>query len=137
MKHWMTVLIVSLGLAVMGWSPLWASTADKVREATERAAHDYIQHGLIQASEGRNESAINSFQKAVALTPQSAEAHSLLGSALARAGKFKEAEEELRKAVTLKPDYAEGYYYLGLLLEELGRTGEAQEAFRKAKQYQR
>ncbi|MEW6387242.1 MAG: tetratricopeptide repeat protein [Thermodesulfobacteriota bacterium] len=133
MKKCLSGLTIFLALT----APLWAGTAEKVREATERAAHDYMQHGLIQASEGRSESAIKSFQKAVNLMPQSAEAHSLLGSALARAGKYREAEEELRKAVSLKPDYGEGYYYLGLFLQERGKEAEAQEAFRKAKQYQR
>jgi len=116
---------------------LRAQTADKVKEATKRASQDYIKHGLILATENRHEAAIKSFQQAITLDPQSAEAHSLLGSALAKAGKYREAEEALRKAVKLDPNYGEGYYYLGLFLQEQGKTTEAEEAFSKARQCSR
>ena len=136
MTRMLAATMLFLGLVLQAWSGLEASS-DKVKEATERAARDYLQHGLIQASEGHEAAAEKSFREAIKLKPQWAEAYSLLGSALARAGKYAEAEEALRKAVSLKPDYGEGYYYLGLFLEERGKAAEAQEAFRKAKQYQK
>jgi len=114
-----------------------ANVSDKVRESTEKAAKDYMKHGLIQAAEGRHESAVKSFQKAIGLMPNLAEAYSLMGSSYAEMGRFREAEEALRKAVALKPDYGEGWYYLGLFLKEQRREAEAQEAFRKAKQFGR
>jgi Flp pilus assembly protein TadD len=117
---------------------MWAAgAADKVQEASKRAAQDYLKAGLAEADMGKDELAVKSFRQAVSLQPQWAEARSLLGSALARAGQYSEAEEQLRKAVQLQPDYAEGYYYLGLFLKDRGKEKEAQEAFRKAKQYQR
>lgn len=135
MRRWAVgvMLILALGIG----SQTLAATGDKVKEATERAARDYLNHGLILAGEGRDEAAVNSFRQALALKPQWAEAHSLLGSALVRLGNYREAEAELRQAVTLKPDYAEGWYYLGLFLKDRGKEQEAQEAFRKAQQYQR
>ncbi len=126
----------SLALLFLGWWPSSALSADKSEVLLDKAAKDYVLHGSIQASEGRDEEAIKSFSEAIKLKPQWAEAYSLLGSALARAGKLTEAEAALRKAVALKPDYSEGYYYLGLFLKERGREKEAQEAFAKAKQYQ-
>lgn len=132
MKRLLVMCAVLLMLA--GAGPFSAQTAGTAQEATKRAARDYIQHGLILATENRHEAAIKSFQQAISLDPQSAEAHSLLGSALAKAGKYREAEEALRKAVQLDPNYGEGYYYLGLFLEEQGKKQEAQEAFRKARQ---
>lgn len=114
-----------------------ATTADKVKAAQERAARDYIKHGLIQATENRHESAASSFRKAIDLDPTNAEAYSLLGSSLAKLGKDAEAEAALRKAVTLKPDYAEGWHYLGLFLEEKGRKAEAEEAYAKARKARR
>jgi Flp pilus assembly protein TadD len=77
------------------------------------------------------------FRAAVGLRPNWAEAHSILGSALARIGNNKEAEAELRKAVELKPDYAEGWHFLGEFLKSQGKTQEAQEAFAKAQRYAR
>lgn len=135
MRFWAIVLVVVLVLG--GASKLFAQASDKVREASERAARDYLNHGLILAGEARYEDASKSFRKALAIMPQWAEAHSLLGSALAQSGNFREAEEELRKAVALKPDYAEGWYSLGNFLKDRGKEAEAQEAFKKAKQYQR
>lgn len=135
MKRLLAMCVMLLVLTAAGH--LRAQTADKVKEATRRAAQDYIKHGLILATENRHEAAIKSFQQAITLDPQSAEAHSLLGSALAKAGKYREAEEALRKAVKLDPNYGEGYYYLGLFLQEQGKSKEAEEAFSKARQCSR
>lgn len=128
------VMIVCLGLVLLS-GPSMAQ--DKSKEATARAAQDYLKHGLLLADGGEDEKAAEAFQKAVSLKPDWAEARSLLGSALSRAGKYREAEEQLRKAVSLKPDYAEGWYYLGLFLKDRGKTKEAEEAFQKARQLAR
>jgi len=130
---------LSLGLALGGLSQIsWAQgVQEKVKAASERAAKDYLTHGLMLAGEGRDEAAAQSFRKAISLRPDWAEAHSLLGSALARSGDFKGAEEELRKAVTIKPDYAEGWNYLGQFYKEQRKEKEAQDAFNKAKQFAR
>jgi Flp pilus assembly protein TadD len=132
--------ILSMSLVLGGAVPFsWAQgVQQKVKAATQRAAKDYLTEGLLLAGGGgQDEAAAKAFRKAIALEPNWAEAHSLLGSVLDRAGNYKEAEVELRKAVTLKPDYAEGWNYLGQFLKERGRTQEAQEAFRKAQQYAR
>ena len=138
MRLLVMAVILSVGLVLGGAVQFsWAGVQEKVKEASDRAAKDYLTHGLMLAGEGRDEDAAQSFRKAISLKPDWAEAHSLLGSALGRAGSLKEAEEELRKAVTLKPDYAEGWNYLGQFLKERGKEQEAQEAFRKAQQLAR
>jgi Flp pilus assembly protein TadD len=139
MRLLVLTIILSVGLALGGMAPFsWAQgVQEKVKAASDRAAHDYLTHGLMLAGEGRDEDAAKSFRRAISLKPDWAEAHSLLGSALARAGSLKEAEEALRKAVTLKPDYAEGWNFLGQFLKERGKAQEAQEAFKKAQQLAR
>jgi Tfp pilus assembly protein PilF len=127
-------MMVSLGLALLSGPSL---AQDKAKEATARAAQDYLKHGLLLADNGEDEKAAEAFQKAVSARPDWAEARSLLGSALSRAGKYKDAEEQLRKAVSLKPDYGEGWYYLGLFLKDRGKDKEAAEALQKAKQLAR
>lgn len=129
--------VIIFGVAVLLLSGFAAPmpAQDKVKEASMRAAQDYLKHGLILAGEGRYDTSVESFRKALAINPNWPEALSLLGSALSKAGNDREAEEVLRKAVTLKPDYAEGWYHLGEFLEERGKKQEAQEAFRKAKQF--
>jgi Flp pilus assembly protein TadD len=139
MRLLLLTVVLSISLALGGAAPFsWAQgVQEKVKAASERAAKDYLTHGLMLAGEGRDEDAAKSFRKAISLRPDWAEAHSLLGSALARAGDLKEAEAELRKAVTLKPDYAEGWNYLGQFYKDQHKDKEAQEAFRKAQQYAR
>jgi Flp pilus assembly protein TadD len=138
MKHWAVIIVLGLCLA-LGGGVQWAAAdvAQKVKEANERAARDYLKEGLLQAGEGRDAKAAEAFRRALSVKPDWAEAHSLLGSALARSGNYAEAEQELRKAVTLKPDYAEGWYYLGQFYQERGKAKEAEDAFRKAKQFSR
>jgi Flp pilus assembly protein TadD len=138
MTQWMLGLMLAACLVLVGGTPISAAPApDKVKEATERAAKDYLQHGLLLSGEGRDEQAVKSYRQAISLKPDWAEAHSLLGSCLSRVGQYREAEAELRKAVALKPDYAEGWYFLGLFLKDRGKDREAQEAFQKAKQFAR
>jgi tetratricopeptide (TPR) repeat protein len=132
-----------LGLAILimavaaGPTLILADTAKVVKEKTEAAYREYIKGGNFLAGEAQYAAAAESYRQALSLKPDSAEAHSLLGSALAEAGNYQEAEEALRKAVALKPDYAEGYYHLGNFLKSVGKQSEAEEAFRKAKQYRR
>jgi Tfp pilus assembly protein PilF len=138
MKRWLVVVLVTIGLGLGGATQMCAQgVAKEVKSFNEKAAQDYLKLGLIQAGEGRDAEAAKAFRQALAIKPNWAEAHSLLGSALARAGNYREAEDELRKAVQLKPDYAEGWNFLGEFLQARGKTQEAQEAFRKARQYAR
>jgi Tfp pilus assembly protein PilF len=138
MKQWMVVVLVTTCLVLSAGTQMFAQTAaEKIKAANERAAQDYLRGGLILAGEGRDADAAKSFRQALSIKPNWAEAHSLLGSALAETGNYKEAEAELRKAVALKPDYAEGWNFLGQFLKKQGKEREAQEAFRKAQQYAR
>jgi tetratricopeptide (TPR) repeat protein len=127
-------LLMIVSLALLSGPSL---AQDKAKDASNRAAQDYLKNGLLLADGGEDDKAAEAFQKAVSLRPDWAEARSLLGSALSRAGKYREAEEQLRKAVSLKPDYGEGWYYLGLFLKDRGKEKEAAEALQKAKQLAR
>jgi tetratricopeptide (TPR) repeat protein len=129
------VVVFAVAIMLVAGAAQVSVAQDKVKEASMRAAQDYLKHGLILAGEGRYDAAAGSFRKALAINPQWPEALSLLGSALAKTGNDREAEEMLRKAVSLKPDYAEGWYHLGEFLEERGKKQEAQEALRKARQF--
>ncbi len=140
MRRLVLTVVLSVSLALTGAVHFsWAQgVQEKVKALSDKAAKDYLTQGLMLAGEGgRDEDAAKAFHQAISLRPDWAEAHSLLGSALARAGNYKEAEAELRKAVTLKPDYAEGWNYLGQFYKDQHKDKEAQEAFNKAKQYAR
>jgi tetratricopeptide (TPR) repeat protein len=136
MRRLLMVGIIILAVTVAGSIPILAGTADVVKQKTEAAFREYLKAGNFLAGEGKYAAAAESYRRALGVNPQSAEAYSLLGSALDQAGKPREAEEALRKAVSLKPDFAEGYFHLGNFLKSQNRTSEAEEAFRKARQYQ-
>jgi Flp pilus assembly protein TadD len=129
-------VILALGLAA---GPVAAQppASQVVKEKSEVAFREYLKSGNYLAGEAKYQAAVEAYRKALSINPNSHEAYSLLGAALAQLGDNREAEAALRKAVTLKPDYAEGYYHLGHFLKSLNRQAEAEEAFRKARQYQR
>ncbi len=132
------ILAILITAVVVGSSPvLAASTADIVKQKSLEAAKDYMTSGNMLAGEGKYAAAVKSYQQAIAMDPNLAEAYTLMGSALAEDGKYKEAEAALRKAISLKPNFAEGYYHLGLFLKSQNRQSEADDAFRKAQQYAR
>lgn len=78
-------------------------------------------------------SALEAWQKAIALAPNDAGYHNNYALALARDKKFNDAETELQKAAQLDPPQAGKYYYnLGALLVNNGQSEPAVEAFKKA-----
>ena len=88
--------------------------------------------GVILQQTGRIRESLVPNQKAAALFPQDAEAHSNLGITLQGLGRLNEAEASLRQAIALIPDCAEAHYNLGIMLQELGRLDEAEASYRQA-----
>ncbi len=70
--------------------------------------------------------------KAIALKPTMAEAHSNRGTALYLLGRFVEAAESHRRAIALKPNLAEAHNNLGNDLQKLGDVVGAVAAYRAA-----
>jgi protein O-GlcNAc transferase len=88
--------------------------------------------GVILQQIGRIHESLVPNQKAAALFPQDAEAHSNLGLTLQGLGRLNEAEASLRQAIALIPDRAEAHYNLGITLQELGRLDEAEASYTQA-----
>ena len=88
--------------------------------------------GAIFGQTGRQSESVNANRKAVALSPQDAEAHSNLGNTLKELGRLDEAEASYRQAIALKPDFAETHSNLGITLKELGRLDEAEASYTEA-----
>ena len=78
---------------------LWANPAPVSPEA--RAKFDA---GVELQKQGLNASAISSYQDAVRLAPEMAEAHANLGDVLADSGNTAEAEAQMREAIHLDPN---------------------------------
>jgi len=88
--------------------------------------------GAVLRATGRKSEAVDANQKAVALSPQDAEAHSNLGITLKELGRLDEAEASYNQAIAFKPDYAEAHSNLGITLKELGRLDEAEASYNQA-----
>jgi Flp pilus assembly protein TadD len=88
--------------------------------------------GEVLRQTGRKSEAVSANQKAIALSPQDAEAHNNLGITLKELGRLEEAEASYTQAIALKPDFAEAQYNLGNMLKELGRLEEAEASYIKA-----
>ena len=75
---------------------------------------------------------MTSYDRAIALKPDNAEALINRGNALKDLNRFEEALASYYKAVALKPDSAEAFNYLAIELMELGRLDEARSAVEQA-----
>jgi tetratricopeptide (TPR) repeat protein len=75
------------------------------------------------------EQAENLLQKAVKLTPQSAEAHYLLGQLAMQQNRLKDAEKELSLSLQADPDRSKSHFALSVVYRRMGRTDEATKEF--------
>ena len=74
---------------------------------------------------GEMSQAVELYQKAVALEPDSADPHRGLGCALDRTGHAGEAVVELQKALEIQPDFAQAYADLAACYLDMGRVDDA------------
>jgi len=76
-------------------------------------------NGVCYSLIGPIESAINSFEKAIALNPNYVEAYYNLGAAYQQIHKLENAAESYEKAISLKHAYPEAHNNLGIIMLEL------------------
>ena len=74
---------------------------------------------------GKLEEAVTSFQKALAIKSDYAEAHCNIGNAFMGLDKLEEAVESFRMAVAINPKFAEARTNLGYVLQKLERFEDA------------
>ena len=86
------------------------------------------------AAAGKNslDAAVDYYNKALAINPGLAVAHSNLGSVLQSQGKPDAAEQSLRRAIELNPDFADAQINLGNALQSKGQLEEAAACFQRA-----
>jgi Tfp pilus assembly protein PilF len=88
--------------------------------------------GASTAQIGNLDKAIDSYNKALSLKPDYAEAYSNMGLALQDQGNLDKAIDSYNKALSLKPDYAEAYNNMGVALQDQGNLDKAIESYNKA-----
>ena len=88
--------------------------------------------GVILSVQGKFLQAVSSYDKAIELNPNIAEAHSNRGNALINLGRLEEAVSSYDKAIELKPNFAQAYSNLGNALAHLGDVETAVANHRKS-----
>ena len=86
----------------------------------------------IQATPQNLENALRASEQAVALDPDSSEAHAACGLALVIAEQFAEASGEFDKAIALNPNLFEAWYYCGLACSSQGDHEKAAQMYSRA-----
>lgn len=96
------------------------------------AAEAHTLLGVILAARGNaNAEAIEVLSQAVALNPNSFDAHFYFGRTLYATKDYAGAVSELRSAVGLNPLHAEARFFLGTALESAGESGAAMAEYRE------
>lgn len=106
----------------------WRGTKELWARALAVTQDNYIAEsgmGGVLLSEGKLDEAIVHYEKAVAITPFSAQTYNTLGAALMKHQYIEKALPYLVHAVELKPEYAEAHNNLGLALVSLGKIDQA------------
>jgi len=88
--------------------------------------------GAVFKQTGRLQESLVANEKAVAISPNDAEAHNNLGATFQELGRFEDAETSYKKAIALKPDFAEALSNMGFTLKELGRLEQSETKCKKA-----
>jgi len=91
-----------------------------------------LQHAITLHQSGDLEGAIKAYQEYLAQRPDSIQARSNLGAALARAGRYEEAIGEYNRALAQSPDNPALLLNLGLAYYKTGRPAEAAARFERA-----
>jgi eukaryotic-like serine/threonine-protein kinase len=116
-------------------NPRWI---DQVSANCERAVQlddhlpaTYVTLGRLHSSQGKNELALDEFQKALQVNPRNADAIMGVASVYEHMGRTGDAEASYKQAAALRPDYWDGYNSLGWFYYRQGRTGDAVVQFRR------
>ncbi|MGB8637324.1 MAG: tetratricopeptide repeat protein, partial [Pseudolabrys sp.] len=89
-------------------------------------------HGNALLELDRAAQALKSYNRAIAIDPNFAEALNNRGNALARLRQFEEAVTSFDKAISINPDYARAYYNRGNSLRALKKLTEALASYDRA-----
>ncbi|MEM9275243.1 MAG: tetratricopeptide repeat protein [Cyanobacteria bacterium P01_F01_bin.143] len=87
---------------------------------------------LIEATQGKLDEVLTSFQKSIEINPNDADVHLMLGVTFFLQGKLEEAIVSFQKSIEINPNEDSTYQALGVALRQQGKLGEALTIFQKA-----
>lgn len=127
--------VVALGIGTWRLTHVWRDAGTLWAHAVTVDPASYQAHtnlGLFEVSQGRFETAVRSFDTAIALNPASSNARFDRGLALAKWGRTDEAIASYRAGLALDPADATAHAHLGELLGGVGRWADAEIHYREA-----
>ena len=129
------MLIVMLGVLTWQQTSIYRNLEILWRDTLAKNPGCWMAHcnlGVCLYDKGRIGEAMDQYQEAIRLHPNSFETLNNIGLALAAQGHVDEAIEDYRKAIQIHPNYYVALYNLGLALAAKGQLDEAIEDYRKA-----
>ncbi|TAK91701.1 MAG: tetratricopeptide repeat protein [Burkholderiaceae bacterium] len=107
---------------------------DLIGQAINRhaTAQMYSNRALALQALGRLDEAAASLRQAIALQPEFAEAHNILGNVLKALGQNDAARASYTQALALQPSHAQAHYNLGKMLQAEGQLDAAAACYRQA-----
>lgn len=126
--------------AGLGTLALVENRSDEARRHLERAialgsreAATYFEYAMLERDTGAKRGRVDQLlRKVIAVNPNFAEAHFLLGVRWTDDGRYSESIEHLREAVRILPRQSYFWHALGYAQWKLGRREEARESARRA-----
>jgi serine/threonine-protein kinase len=92
----------------------------------------HVTLGHLNATLGKNDLALQEFQKALDINPRDASALMGLAGVYERTGRISDAEVNYKRAIALRPDYWDGYHALGDFYDRQKRTQDCIAQYRRA-----
>jgi len=130
------VLIACCALVFADPQPQRVSSGEGIKDISQSSAAGNVQRSIERAKhlleKGSRNEAIDVLRKIIREKPQNADAHLLLGTALALIPEPSQALQALRQAVALRPAFAPGHFTLGTALARFTDLDGAKQMFEKA-----
>jgi protein O-mannosyl-transferase len=133
-----TAIAILTILSVLTWEQCgyWKNSIKLWNHTLQVTKDNYLAHtnlGIVLSGEGKINEAIDHYNEAIRITPDSAEFYYTRGTAYGKLlGQYRQAIEDFNKAIALKPDYTKAYNNRGLSYYSLGQYMLAIEDFNKA-----
>jgi eukaryotic-like serine/threonine-protein kinase len=103
----------------------------KALEIDEHLPAVHVTLGHLHAATGKNDLALQEFQKALETYPRDADALIGMAGVYEQTGKAGDAEENYKRAIALRPDYWEGYQLLAEFYERQKRMQDSIAQYRR------
>jgi serine/threonine protein kinase/tetratricopeptide (TPR) repeat protein len=107
------------------WTEQALANGTKATTLNDRLPAAYVTVGRIHDATGKNDLALEEFQRALQLDPRNADAIAGMAHSYESAGRAADAEAAYKKAIALRPDYWDGYNSLGNFYDRQSKYDDA------------